>query len=90
MLSMVELYNILLRIWGPMPNLFSLLWRKMCCRALFTTVLVGLDHDSLLVMRTPPIFLVVHSHLLCLDQVEGEVVILAPHGQVSDLLPIET
>ncbi|KAK6327856.1 hypothetical protein J4Q44_G00035020, partial [Coregonus suidteri] len=26
--------------------------------------------------------------LLCLGHVEGEVVILAPHGQVSDLLPI--
>ena len=24
----------------------------------------------------------------CLDHVEGEVVVLAPHGQVSDLLPI--
>jgi hypothetical protein len=35
-----------------------------------------------------PPFLLVHSHLLCLDQVEGEVVVLAPHGQVSDLLPI--
>ena len=31
---------------------------------------------------------VVHNHLLCLDRVEGEVVGLAPHGQVSDLLPI--
>ena len=35
-----------------------------------------------------PLFSVVHNHLLCLDQVEGEVVVLAPHGQVSDLLPI--
>ena len=26
---------------------------KRCCRALFTTVLVCLDHDSLLVMWTP-------------------------------------
>ena len=24
----------------------------------------------------------------CLDHIEGEVVVLAPHGQVSDLLPI--
>jgi hypothetical protein len=24
----------------------------------------------------------------CLDHVEGEVVVLSPHGQVSDLLPI--
>ena len=30
-----------------------------------------------------------HNHLLCLDHVEGEVVVLAPHGQVSDLLPID-
>ena len=32
-------------------------------------------------------FPVVHNHLLCLDHVEG-VVVLAPHGQVSDILPI--
>ena len=31
---------------------------------------------------------VVHDHLLCLDHVEDEVVILVPHCQVSDLLPI--
>jgi hypothetical protein len=30
----------------------------------------------------------VHNHLLCLDHNEGEVVVLAAHGQVSDLLPI--
>ena len=35
-----------------------------------------------------PPYPVVHSHLLCLDHVEGEVVVLAPHGQVSDLLPV--
>ena len=35
-----------------------------------------------------PLFPVIHNHLLCLDHVEGEVVILAPHCQVSDLLPI--
>ena len=35
-----------------------------------------------------PLFPVVHNHLLCLDHVEGEVVVLAPHSQVSDLLPI--
>ena len=35
-----------------------------------------------------PLFPVVHNHLVCLDHVEGEVVVLAPHGQVSDLLPI--
>jgi hypothetical protein len=35
-----------------------------------------------------PLFPVVHNHLLSLDCVEGEVVVLAPHGQVSDLLPI--
>ena len=30
----------------------------------------------------------VDNHLLCPDHIEGEVVVLAPHGQVSDLLPI--
>ena len=35
-----------------------------------------------------PPFLVVHNHLLCLDHIEGEVVVRAPHDQVSDLLPI--
>ena len=33
-------------------------------------------------------FPVVHNHLLSLGYVEGQVVILAPPGQVSDLLPI--
>ena len=32
--------------------------------------------------------MLVHNHLLCLEHAEGEVVVLAPHGQVSDLLPI--
>ena len=31
---------------------------------------------------------VVHSQLLCHAHIEGEVVVLAPHCQVSDLLPI--
>ena len=35
-----------------------------------------------------PLFPVVHNHLLCIDHVEGEVVVLAPHGQGSDFLPI--
>ena len=35
-----------------------------------------------------PPFPVVHNHLLCLDHVEGEVVVLDPHGHVSDLLAI--
>jgi hypothetical protein len=35
-----------------------------------------------------PLFLVVHDQLLCLAEVEGEVVVLAPHCPVSDLLPI--
>ena len=35
-----------------------------------------------------PPFPVVRNHLLSLGYVEGEVVILAPPGQVSDLLPI--
>ena len=29
-----------------------------------------------------PPFPIVHNHLLCLDQVEGEVDVLAPHSQV--------
>ena len=74
-----------------MPKLFSLLWEKRSCRALFTTVLVCLDHDSLLVMWTPlqPIdvngglfglpFPIVHDQLLSLAHIEGEVVVLAPH-----------
>ena len=37
-------------------------------------------------MLGPP-FPVVHNHLLNLDHVEGEVVVLAQHNQVSDLLP---
>ena len=93
-----------------MPNLFRLLRGNRFCQARFTTVLVCLNHISLLVMWTPrnfkvstcstaapfdenggvlgPPFSVVHNHLLCLDRVEGEVAVLAPHGQVSDLLPI--
>ena len=34
-----------------------------------------------------PPFPVVHNQLLCLNHIEGEVVVLAPHGQVSDLPP---
>ena len=34
------------------------------------------------------VLLFLSNHLLCFDHVEGEVVILAPHCQVSDLLPI--
>ena len=33
-------------------------------------------------------FPVVHDQLLCLAHIEGEVVVLVPHCQVSDLLPI--
>ena len=33
-------------------------------------------------------FPVVHDQLLCLADVEGEVGVLAPYCQVSDLLPI--
>ena len=89
-----------------MPNIFSLLTGNRLCRALFMTVLVYLDHVSLLDVDTKelealnllhyslvdkngsmlsPHFPVVHSHFLSLDHVEGEMVILAPHGQVSDL-----
>ena len=35
-----------------------------------------------------PLFPVVLNHLLCLDHIEREVVVLAPHSQVSDLLLI--
>jgi hypothetical protein len=35
-----------------------------------------------------PLFPAVHNHLICLDHFEREVAVLAPHGQVSDLLPI--
>ena len=35
-----------------------------------------------------PPFPVVHNQLFCLDHIEGEIVILAPHCQFSDLLPI--
>ena len=34
------------------------------------------------------LFPVVHNHLLCLDHIEGEFVVLAQHGKLSDLLPI--
>ena len=35
-----------------------------------------------------PPFPVVHDHLICHDYIEGEVIVLAPHCQVSDLLHI--
>jgi hypothetical protein len=35
-----------------------------------------------------PSFPVFHDPLLCLAHIEGDVVVLAPHCQVSDLLPI--
>ena len=35
-----------------------------------------------------PPFPVVYDQLLCLTDVEGEVVVLAPHCQVTDILPI--
>ena len=35
-----------------------------------------------------PPFPIVHDQLLCLAHIEREVVVLAPHCQVSDLLPI--
>ena len=35
-----------------------------------------------------PPFPVVYNHLLSLDHVKGEIVVLAPHNQVSDFLPI--
>ena len=36
---------------------------------------------------SPP-FSIVHNNILCLDHIEGEVVVLAPHGQVSVLVLI--
>ena len=84
-----------------MPNIFSLLRGIRCYRALFMTVLVCLDTKELEALNLhhcspvdenggvlDPPFPVIHNHLLHLDHVEGEVVILAPHCQVSDLLPI--
>ena len=38
-------------------------------------------------MFSPP-FPVVHDQLLCLAHIEGEVVVMAHHCQVSDPLPI--
>ena len=35
-----------------------------------------------------PHFPAVHDQLLCLAHIEGKVVVLAPHSQVFDLLPI--
>ena len=35
-----------------------------------------------------PSFPIVHNQLLSLAHIEGEVTVLAPHCQVSDLLPI--
>ena len=34
------------------------------------------------------LFPVVHDQLLCLADIEGEVVVLVPHCKVTDLLPI--
>ena len=36
-------------------------------------------------MRIGACSVLLHNNLLCLDHVEGEVVVLASHGQVSDL-----
>ena len=33
-----------------------------------------------------PLFTAVHNHLLCLADVEGEIVVLAPYCQVTDLV----
>ena len=93
-----------------MANLFSQLRGKRLRCALFTTVLVYVDHDrfcddvdtkeleALNLLHYSPIdvngamlgrpFPVVHVQLLCIADVEGDVVVLAPHSQVSDLLPI--
>ena len=78
----------------------------MFCRALFTTVLVCLDHDRSLSKELEtldplhygpvdingslfgPAFPVVHDQLLCFPQIQGEVVVQAPHCQFSDLHPI--
>ena len=68
-----------------MPNLFGLLRGKRSCYALFTTVWVCVHVHSLVLA---PLFPVFHNQLLCLADVKGEVVVLAPHCQVSDLLYI--
>ena len=61
------------------PTFFSFPRGIRLCRALFTTVLVCLDHDSLLVMWT----LRNLKFSTC-----STTVVLASHGRVSDLLPI--
>ena len=44
------------------------------------------NHVDVKVFGSP--FLVVHDQLLCLAHIEGGVVVLAPHWQFSDDLPI--
>ena len=56
------------------------------------------EHEALNLLHCSPIdenggvlgppFPVVHNHHLCLAHAEGADVVLAPHGQVSALLPI--
>jgi hypothetical protein len=84
------------------PNLFSLLRGKRHCCALFTSFLSDVDTKELEALdplhHSPinvnwavlglPLFPVVHDQLLCLSGVKGEVIVLAPHSQVTDLLPI--
>ena len=74
-----------------MTNIFSLLRGKSQCHALSTTVQVDSKElhalDPLLynpvdvgVGVLSPLSPIVHDHLLCLADVEGEVVVLAPHS----------
>ena len=89
MLSMLQLFNLL----SLRTHAKSLRGNRFC-RALFTTVLVCLDHSSLLVMWTPRNLMLStcstspQSVTICLDYIEAWVVILAPPNQVSELLPI--
>ena len=78
-----------------MPNLFSLLRGNRFCRARFKFVrdVDTKELEALNLLHFSPVdenggvlgppFPVVHNHLLCLDHVEGEFVVLSPQGQVS-------
>ena len=85
-----------------MPNIFSLLGGNRFCVVIGPCQFVGdvdakeldalkllhyshMDKNGGVIAPPSP---VVHNHLLCLYHVEGEDVLLAPHSQDSDFLPI--
>ena len=67
-------HDILLVMWTP---------RKLKLLTRSTTDTLDVNRG----LFVPP-FHVVHNQLLSLAQVDGEIVVLAPHCQVSELLPI--